>query len=213
MLGNDIVDYSVDHKKYQEPRYIGRILNENEADHLSQSSDKNAFLWSLWAAKEASFKAQQKRNFKTIFSPSQFILDKYALEQLSAHDYTKPLNASLSFHSQNFKLFYSWPTNSCVHCLATTDSVLAANDIQSSCAMLQPEETHGNQSQQVRMLAQKLFRNNQITAQIERPAIAMSGYSKPGPPILVGQHNERLPHDISLSHHGEWLAVALLLKG
>jgi Phosphopantetheinyl transferase (holo-ACP synthase) len=67
MMGNDIVDFSIDEQKYLNPRYIQRILTDQEHIYLLKSTEPNRFLWSLWAAKEAGFKALQRNNPITTF--------------------------------------------------------------------------------------------------------------------------------------------------
>ena len=72
MLGNDIVDFSIDEYKYNNQRFTGRILSNLEKEYLDRSENKNAYLWTLWAAKESAYKAYQKSHIKALFSPVKF---------------------------------------------------------------------------------------------------------------------------------------------
>jgi len=216
MLGNDIVDYGIDEKKCLNQRFINRVLSQTEIECLSQSNNQNAFLWSLWAAKEASFKACQKTALQTIFSPSQFELEQKSLKTLLdndfRHDFKQPIQAALTFQDQVIHLLFSWPNQTTVHCVAFIGSIAIAKLIKVKISNQWDERVDGNQSSQVRAVANTLLQQNHLSAQIERPILAMPGYHKPGPPVLINSVNEKLPHEISLSHDGTWLAVALLCR-
>ena len=47
-------------RKGNDARYISRILNPRELEMVSSSPDPDTMLWSLWACKEASYKALVK---------------------------------------------------------------------------------------------------------------------------------------------------------
>jgi phosphopantetheine--protein transferase-like protein len=211
MLGNDIVDLSVDERKYSNPRFINRILTEIEIQYLARSNNKNVFLWSLWAAKEASYKAFQKTSLHSIFSPKQFELNSDDLAVLLHHDFKQTLEAKLTHQNSDFNLLFSWPKFNAVHCVAFNKDVLLEN-IQISITNQWDDQIEPSQSSQVRHTAQQLLHHNQMNADIVRPVIKMSGYSKPGPPLLINQTGIQLPQEISLSHDGSWLAVALLIN-
>ncbi len=211
MLGNDIVNFEVDNKKYDNQRYIDRILSSSEQKHLSQSKDKNAFLWALWSAKEASYKAIQKLELDTIFSPPSFELDESTLTELSHHIRKQPMQGHVHFKSHSIKIQFTWPNKFLVHCVAIKGKWLLFDQVKIAISKEDPE-SNDDQSFQVRCLAQKLFKKNDIKAKIIRPELSMSGYIKPGPPVMVANDIEHLPHQISLSHHQTYLAVALLLN-
>ena len=212
MLGNDIVDYRIDEQKYLNTRFLKRVLSPTEASYLAKSTEPNAMLWSLWAAKEASFKAYQKTALQTIFSPSQFELTPNSLESLLQHDFEQPFVAELKYHNHTIQLLYTWPDKTTVHCVALIGDVSLSEQIQISISQYWDDQLERNQSIQIRALAKKLLQQNNIKAEIKRPTITMPDYSKPGPPVLIDPINQRLPHEISLSHDGQWLAVALLCR-
>ena len=54
-LGNDIVDLTC--VEAHHPRFVTRILNPIELERFAEAHQNPNLLWSLWAAKEAAFKA------------------------------------------------------------------------------------------------------------------------------------------------------------
>jgi len=213
MLGNDIVDLSVDEFKYLNHKYIGRSLSDLEQEYLQNTSRKNVFLWSLWAAKEACYKASQKKNHQLIFSPASIALPQSYLAKLVNHDYESPLVNTCKYQSKVFQTQHSWIGVKAIHCLAVeadSSHVLSEVDVAISCHNELSE--YAEQSVMVRKIAQQLLESKGVKASIERPLIQMNGYTKAGPPVLCSIENKQLlKHEISLSHDGSWVAVALKL--
>jgi phosphopantetheine--protein transferase-like protein len=209
MIGNDIVDFRIDEKKYQNPRFIQRILTRQEQAHLAQSKNPNHFLWSLWAAKEASFKAVQRIQSELRFSPITYRISSDTLENLLCSDKIENLTGHIYFEQQRLSLKYHWPETNVVHCMACEHDKYWPQ-INSQITHIPNLSTYQQQSQSVRDLAQKLLKKHHIEADIIRPTLAMPGYEKPGAPILINPRNQvPLPHVISLSHDNGYLAVAL----
>jgi len=209
MLGNDIVDFQVDEAKYHNPRFIQRVLTEQEQHYLAQSQHPNRFLWSLWAAKEACFKALQRNKPQLTFSPITYKLSNDTLQQLLTTNHSENLSGEVNYKQQNLSIKYQWPEATVVHCLACVD-FSSWPYIDSQIAHIENLSNYQQQSQAVRTLAQRLLKNHGIEADIIRPSLAMPNYDKPGPPILVNAGTQQpLPAIISLSHDNNYLAAAL----
>lgn len=209
MIGNDIVDFRIDEKKYQNQRFIQRILTRQEQSHLAQSKNPNHFLWSLWAAKEACFKALQRNQSELRFSPISYRLSDATLENLLCSEKIEYLTGQIYFEQQNLSLKYHWTEATVVHCIVCEYDKYwpQVNSLVSHRPNL---STYQQQSHCVRDLAQKLLKKHHIEADIIRPTLAMPGYEKPGAPILINPRNQTpLSHIISLSHDNDYLAVAL----
>ena len=74
MIGNDVVDLR-DPESASEtlhPRFDTRVFDARERDALAASADAERLRWKLWAAKEAAYKLARKRVPTTVFSPSRF---------------------------------------------------------------------------------------------------------------------------------------------
>ena len=217
MIGNDIVDFEIDEKKYLNQRFIKRILTQTEAQNLAVAKDKNACLWSLWAAKEAIYKCLQRAQHELIFSPKKIQLEQQVLSLLNKALSKKSKQLSVfnitGSHYKVMDLHFSWPDSTTVHCTAVQQmsaSGCSENLLKTKIHNTNKNLTYQQQSSQVRLLAQQLLIENHIAAQIKRPDLIMNGYSKPGPPVLLDENNQLLDHQISLSHDHSWLAVAVL---
>ncbi|MCX7544027.1 4'-phosphopantetheinyl transferase superfamily protein [Marinicella gelatinilytica] len=214
MLGNDVVDFHIDEQKYNNPRFINRILTRQEQHHLKQSTNPNRFLWSLWAAKEAAYKALQRNNTELIFSPVTLTVSETTLQQLLLHDIHETLYGQVQYQEHHINLKFEWPKATVVHCLALTHSQVSKwYSIKSKARYVNNLTSYQQQSQAVRELAQELLQQHHINAKISRPIITMNGYQKSGPPILTDNTSGQvLPHIISLSHDNQYLAAAVYLK-
>jgi phosphopantetheine--protein transferase-like protein len=215
MLGNDVVDFSIDEKKYTNQRFINRILTKIEQQYLYKADDKNAFLWSLWSAKEASYKSYQKQNLGSLFSPIKFEISENTLIKIIESNFKSPVNGIVIYKNVNvaalIPVAINWPTETCVHCVSTfTGKNQIAENLHCKLMKLQRVEDYTVQSLQVRALAKLLLEDHNINAEIVRPEIKVKDYKKAGPPRLIF-NNQLLNHEISLSHDGRWLAVALLI--
>lgn len=211
MLGNDIVDYTVDEKKYLNQRFIDRILTSKEQHYLMKSKQKNAYLWTMWAAKEAAYKAIQKEHEDIVFSPILFNIIDDDLGRLAFHDYKTPIHAILYFKNEKTLISFHWPAVQVVHCMARYQCEKRMYDKP----ILMIRQIAGKsdylvQSRKVRVLAQKILKDCGISANIERPEIIVKSRSKPGPPRLFSKNNVLLNHQISLSHDKKWIAACFM---
>jgi len=68
-IGNDIVDLAHPQAiaRYEDHRFISRVLTPAEQKKLRSSSFPNQCLWSFWAAKESAYKAVS-RSFRLVSS-------------------------------------------------------------------------------------------------------------------------------------------------
>jgi hypothetical protein len=76
MVGNDVVDLrdrSVASGP-RHPRFDARVFAPAEHRALRESVAPNALRWSFWAAKEAAYKVAKKLDEATIWSPVRFVV-------------------------------------------------------------------------------------------------------------------------------------------
>ncbi len=223
MLGNDVVDLTIDDKKHLNQRFINRTLTDNEQHQLLKSFDKNNYLWSLWAIKEASYKACQKLNHQLLFSPAQFELNQSCLKKLTNHDHNTAFFGTLQYRDTTLQLKLTWKQQATTkgqasHATAVHATAIKSKDptalaaVQVLVSKMKGLSNYTNQSSEVRKLADTLLQTNEISANIQRPPLKVKDYTKAGPPILVTNNQTVLSHEISLSHDNDWLAVALLIK-
>jgi phosphopantetheinyl transferase (holo-ACP synthase) len=76
MIGNDVVD--LDDAETQpgsaHPRFDARVFAAEERAALAASPSPHRLRWILWAAKEAAYKVARKLDASTVFSPSRFVV-------------------------------------------------------------------------------------------------------------------------------------------
>jgi phosphopantetheinyl transferase (holo-ACP synthase) len=76
MLGNDVVDLE-DRETAPgaaHPRFDERVFAAEELEWLRRSRSPGRLRWVLWAAKESAYKAAKKLDPRTIFSPRRFVV-------------------------------------------------------------------------------------------------------------------------------------------
>ncbi len=74
MIGNDVVDLGdpeVD-PRARHPRFDRRVYSRNEREAIRCSGAPERLRWMLWAAKEAAYKVARKADPRAIFSPRRF---------------------------------------------------------------------------------------------------------------------------------------------
>lgn len=226
-LGNDIVALNLveSQNKYCNNRFLSRVFTIKEKEAIFDHPQKNRILWSIWAAKEAAFKACQKQDINTLFSYREFHVTEAALMQLLEHYYSgsknnltrlkpaKNLVGELIYKNKIIKLQWQW-SNNFVHCSgllnANETSVHSEEKIETK---IESNDRNQDQSLHVRELAKQLLLELGVNEKIEiiRPDIKIRDRTVKGPPLIMKEG--RITNDeISLSHHGSYSAVAFLSK-
>lgn len=76
MLGNDVVDLG-DREVLEGPAHPGfdaRVFAPGERATLRSSANAELLRWTLWAAKEAAYKLARKLDPRVVFSPRRFVV-------------------------------------------------------------------------------------------------------------------------------------------
>jgi len=73
-IGNDVVDLADPETRLDglHPRWDGRAFCAAERRALEASSSRHRLHWALWAAKESAYKARKKLDPGAVFSPREF---------------------------------------------------------------------------------------------------------------------------------------------
>lgn len=76
MLGNDVVDLTDPEALAgaSHPRFDARVFAPAERAALRASEDPMRLRWTLWAAKEAAYKAARQMDAGVVFSPRAFVV-------------------------------------------------------------------------------------------------------------------------------------------
>ncbi len=191
-----------------------RIFTEEERLAIGASLQPNRTLWALWAAKEATFKACRKHLTEPIiFAPQAF----YASTQEGVMCYG-PLHCAIQWQI----------TSDYIHCLAVLDpaqkhlftgwnevkvSITRLTDPVDPAIHLTKQElvsAHSYESRVTRLHAKQFLIEPTLGQKIEIVRFSLPSKAKKySPPVLVYQ-NKVLPHEISLSHDGQFAASVVM---
>jgi len=194
-VGNDVVDLSdadSDCNRLNR-RFARRICSDVELDRLGNSAEPECLLWSLFAAKEAAYKVIAKMRPGTVFSPARFVIGDDA-RQISYLDTTLHLRIA---KGRDF-----------VHAVVSKDVAQPLSGIR----RIPPEADPSSSARE--LLACSLAPRLGYT--VEDLVVARDpdsdSWSGMGPPYVV-VNGEPLGVDVSLSHHGLFVAFATSLPG
>jgi len=76
MIGNDVVDLGDPETRawVRHPRFDARVFSDSERALIAASADADRMRWVLWAAKESAYKVARKEEPRTVFAPSRFVV-------------------------------------------------------------------------------------------------------------------------------------------
>lgn len=191
MVGNDVVDLA-DPEVQRGPahrRFDARVFALVERRALCTSAEPNRLRWMLWAAKEAAYKLLKKHDPKLVFSPARFIVTLHG--SLSGQVVHEGSTLCVSLRAGGDAL----------HAVAGDDAREAARVVSAVGVASQPfDPSTAVRALLVRTLAEGLglpataFR---LGRRARIPTLEIAGL--PTPP------------DLSLSHHGRFVAFACVL--
>ncbi len=186
-MGNDVVDLAdrESHLEKLHERFLARVFTNKELAAIARSRTRAATVWTLWAAKEAAYKALWAEGRAIGFAPRRLAV-VFASHYVPAAIETEAGRLSLSLVSGA-----GW-----VHVMAVR---AGAPRPWSAVAVLEPGR---NPSQAVRELA-RLELGRRLGLLPDR--IGLCGRR---PPYLVVAGRCLGPGLLSLSHHGRYVAVA-----
>jgi phosphopantetheine--protein transferase-like protein len=231
-IGNDIVDLTSPDisLKHLNKRFIERVFTRQEQRTILNSVHKEKMLWSIWAAKEAAFKACQKEFPGLVFSHQKFSIQEKTLALLKSVDgFQKKLTGILNYQDLQLALQWQWE-NSFVHCVSVLSGhktlFHAWEEIQSQTSKLFPvnfeamflknyftrkelSSIYSEQSLQTRFYAKQFLLASGFNRGIEiiRPLRIIKGQLTKTPPVLCMGENICIKDEISLSHDGDWVGI------
>ncbi len=192
MIGNDVVDLREPGQlaEARHPRFDRRVFSGAERETLGASGAPERLRWILWAAKEAAYKVARKLDPETVFSPPRFEVELDAT-----------LKGRVRHEERSFELVVD-ENEERVHALASEadpkEGVVSR--------VVRTDEDPATVSRAVRALAcHELATVLQIA--VEDLEIRQLGRI----PVLTAT-DRSLDVDLSLSHHGRYLAFACDLR-
>jgi phosphopantetheinyl transferase (holo-ACP synthase) len=194
MVGNDVVDLGDPEVQpgAQHPRFDARVFARCERAALGGSGAPHRLRWILWAAKEAAYKVARKLDPKIVFSPARFRVRLDA----NLHGEVEVEGGAIAVKVDEDRLR--------LHAVAHTEAAVLAS-VRHQVAFL--PSGLADASAAVRALA-TLGVADWLEARPEDLTIRRVGRV----PILL--HRGRpAPVDLSLSHHGRFVAFACAVPG
>ena len=189
MVGNDVVDLGDRSVALgpRHPRFDARVFAPAEHRALRESDDPNPLRWSFWAAKEAAYKVAKKLAAEAVWSPLRFVVSfEHGLEGTVEYDGVRiPVRVERDAER--------------VHALAA-DRAESFARLRSCVATL--ESPGADPSAAVRALAREQVAKL-LGVGADRLEIARRGRI---PVLRLDGHDA--PFDLSLSHHGRFVAFA-----
>ncbi len=230
MVGNDVVDLrdtDADPGTLH-PRFDARVFSRAERGRLAASPDVVRERWSLWAAKEASYKLARKHDSSTVFSPIRFEVDLEAERSLApaAAQLGKVRTGRVSHGDREYRVRVSNGADF-VHAIATPpvfDAASSKGELISGLARLGDDPSGGDMppgdglalSNGRALSNSRAFPHSRAVRRLAREAVARRlgiaaedlEIRKHGRVPVLYRRGRVLEADLSLSHHGDWLAFA-----
>jgi phosphopantetheinyl transferase (holo-ACP synthase) len=182
MLGNDVVDLADAAGRH--PRFDARVFAPAEQALVAADPRLRGV---LWAAKESAYKAARKDDVRTVFSPSRFVVH-----------FEQARHVTVSVGSRRFVVELA-EGDGWVHAVARAPDDPPAT----ACAAVETLAAEDDESDAARRLALATIEGVtgiaglEITRDGRIPLLVLNGWR-------VG--------DLSLSHHGRFVAFACVLR-
>ena len=222
-IGVDVVDVREPRcvGKARDTRFTSRVLNDIEQGALAVASDPDATLWRLWAAKEAAYKVVSKiRGRPPAFVHAGFRVDppgtfsnddfgRVRWEDLTivVHWHQQPGRiAALAWNGQAGDEPLQWAWGSIAE--LDPDPGAPLETLMERLTERERRPVHSRSSALVRLAARATLANA-LGASEDRVEVICGDGPKGRVPPEAFLDGRRAPADVSLSHHGKWLAWAI----
>ena len=192
MLGNDVVDLADPETRpgARHPRFDARVFTREERAALAGAANPNRLRWSLWAAKEAAYKCAKKLAPGTCFSPVRFAV------RLDADG-----TGSVEIGGCRLRVAI-FSEGDALHAVAT-DAGAPERDVLRLVSERLAGADPASASEAVRALARD------AAAALLGCAPGEIDFAREGRVPRLRRRGEPQRLDLSLSHHGRFLAAAL----
>lgn len=216
LIGNDVVDLHLASEKVNQ-RFIQRVFTDDEQYLIKQTSA--SMLWRLWSAKETAYKIISKINPDTIFSHRLFATEITSVnqQQLTLNYQDKSITMKTMAKQNALHTLAVYPQGQIWqhHYRQINDAELKYWQNQENLQQaFKPQELasiHHPPSAIARVdiknVLEKHLQIEPSVITIIRPKIANKSQA---PYLLINQ--QTCEFDISISHHGEWVAWGIARK-
>lgn len=203
LVGNDVVDLRDPENQPEviHPRFDDRVFTWNERARILAAASPHRMRWALWAAKESAYKVARKLDTRVYFSPRAFTVRIPGGETELPHAYL----AEVSHSTGQFQVCLEG-TDDWVHAVASiSGSGMARANWQ--LRSMGREAARRIPGAEASARVRKLARSAIASALSAVPSdIVIAAAAKRIP--RVTWRGQRLPVDLSFSHHGRFVACA-----
>lgn len=194
-VGNDVVDLADPETRLDglHPRFVERAFTAAERERLEASRARHTLHWALWAAKESAYKAVKRLAPETVFSPREFEVE--LAPRFPARG--RLAGGCVRHRGRRLGLRLRLEGGS-VHAVAWVAGVTAGDRI-----LWRARRADGDPGLDARRLASTVIAS--------ALGLDPSGLGIAGRPPLATSAEGRAAAEVSLSHHGRFVAFACRL--
>jgi phosphopantetheinyl transferase (holo-ACP synthase) len=187
MVGNDVVDLCCAETRpgATHPRFDARVFSPSEHVAVASSATPNRLRWILWAAKESTFKVVRRCNPFAAFSPRHFVVSLDGERRGTVYHRLEAFAISIDLNDAAVHVI---ATHACRVAAPVLSAVGRAGDADASAA--------------ARRLAIAALASWLAVKQDELEIVREQRIPH------VRWRGQPLPVDLSLSHHGRFVAFA-----
>ncbi len=190
MIGNDIVDLSVAQKQSNWLRkgFLNKIFTETEQDLILNNNNPHQLVWQLWSMKESAYKIYVQQHGKRFFAPNKF--------ECTLENQTQGI---VTLDTQKYTI-QSKITDNYVY---ATASLQHQAKVESFCFKIEDTSASNQRTTTYRQLKKMVHKRCNI------PILNLKiKKTQAGIPLLY-HGNKRICFPFSLTHHGNYGAIAI----
>lgn len=190
MIGNDIIDLKAAavESNWKRPGYLDKLFSKHEQSLILNSTDQETTVWLLWAMKESSYKAHQRKfELPRLFNPKDYRCEITAQSLGSA-------SGTVRIKENCYDISASIDTSR-IHCIAST--VPKKRILQKVFSV--PTD-----------VKKELISTISILKNLAGKKISLVKAENAVPHLMY--QNRALNSNFSLSSHGKFSAFALMLR-
>lgn len=224
LAANDVVDLQrFSQRGHLSERFLQRVCTQSERDFVENSSKPQSALAAIWAAKETAYKLVTKISGRPVFVHRDFVVmcpedfdfsAAHTALTVAYRDLILEILANCNLARMSAYCFYELPGAAADHELIaeamdieTAQSSLGEWQMAEAFTAAESQSIKLQESALVRMLCKQRLAGR---LDLDSDSVQIIRERENGdfkPPHVVVQ-NQRADIDVSLSHHGDWLAWA-----
>jgi len=195
VIGNDVIDLNLARQSHwRNERFLQKAFTEDEIILIKKNNSPFEMIWTLWSAKESVYKVLMQQGETSYFNPKKII----CLSESSQSSLTFRYKEQILYSSTETRMGY-------LHTIASVNKSILPTIVQHHVKLRKP--FYKNQSNMIRQEV-KTFFNHLYNVGANKISIVKSSDGIPS--VYYG--SKRLPHYLSISHHGHVAGFALFKK-